>query len=87
MEEEEEEALFQCGGDSALEPVQMTPVIGGVIKDKGPFLESAGNFSGPRTDFNIETLRILAPALAHKPVRFVSSTNSCVLLPSKLLKR
>ena len=52
----------------------------------GPFLESPGNFTGPKSNIEIEILRISARALASKLLHFVSLTDSFVMLDSKLLK-
>ena len=51
---------------------------------KGPFLESPGNFSGPKSD--IEIWKVKAPVLASKLLHFVSLTDSFIMLHAKLLK-
>ena len=51
-----------------------------------PFLEWPGNFSGPKANFKIKTRLIVAQALAHKTLNFVSSTDVFIVLFSKLLK-
>ena len=53
---------------------------------RGPFLESPGNFSGPKSDFQIEIQRIRARVLANKLLLFVSLTDSFIMLNAKLLK-
>ena len=55
-------------------------------KPWGPFLERLGNVLGPKGNFEIKTCYIVAQFLAHKPVNFVSFTNSCIVLFSKLLE-
>ena len=52
----------------------------------GPFLESPGNFTGPKSNFQIEIQRIRARVLANKLLHFVSLTNSFIMLDAKLLK-
>ena len=56
-------------------------------KPWGPFLESPGNFSGQKSDFQIEIQRIRARVLANKLLLFVSLTDSFIMLNAKLLKR
>ena len=51
-----------------------------------PFLEKPGNFSGPKTNFKIKTCLMVAKGLPHKPVNFVSLTDSFIVLFSKTLK-
>ena len=58
----------------------------GVSGTWGPFLESPGNFSGPKSDFPIEIHRIRARVLANKLHHFVSLTDSFIMLNAKLLK-
>ena len=53
---------------------------------KVPFLERPGNFSGPKANFKNKTCLIVAQGLAHKPVNFVSLTDSFIVLFSKMLK-
>ena len=52
----------------------------------GPFLESPGNFSGPKSNIQIEIKRIRARLLASKLLHFVSLTDSFIMLDAKLLK-
>ena len=51
----------------------------------GLFLESPGNFSDPKPKFEIKTRRVVAQVLAHKPMHFVSLTDSSIVLLSKLI--
>ena len=53
---------------------------------RGPFLESPGNFSGPKSNIQIEIKRIRARVLASKLLHFVSLTDSFMMLDAKLLK-
>ena len=53
---------------------------------QGPFLESPGNFSGPKSNIQIEIKRIRARVLASKLLHFVSLTDSFIMLDAKLLK-
>ena len=52
----------------------------------GPFLESPVNFSGPKSNIQIEIKRIRARVLASKLLHFVSLTDVFILLDAKLLK-
>ena len=52
----------------------------------GPFLESPVNFSGPKSNIQIEIKRIRARVLASKLLYFVSLNDSFILLDAKLLK-
>ena len=52
----------------------------------GPFPESPGNFSGPKSNIEIEIKRIRARVLAKKLLHFVSLTDSFIMLDAKLLK-
>ena len=52
----------------------------------GPFLESPGNFSGPKLNIQIEIYRIRARVLASKLLCFVSLTDSFITLDAKLFK-
>ena len=52
----------------------------------GPFLESPVNFSGPKSNIQIEIKRIRARVLASKLLHFVSLTDGFILLDAKLLK-
>ena len=52
----------------------------------GPFLESPVNFSGPKSNIQIEIKRIRALVLASKLLYFVSLNDSFILLDAKLLK-
>ena len=52
----------------------------------GPFLESPGNFLGPKSNIQIEIKRIRARLLASKLLHFVSLTDSFIMLDAKLLK-
>ena len=56
------------------------------IRSRGPFLESPGNFSGPKSNIQIEIKRIRARVLASKLLHFVSLTDSFIMLDAKLLK-
>ena len=58
----------------------------GIYLSKGPFLESPGNFSGPKSNIQIEIYRIRARVLADKLLHFVSLTDSFIMLDAKLLK-
>ena len=53
---------------------------------KGPFLESPGNFSGPKSNIQIEIQRIRAQVLTSKLLHFVSLTDSFIMLHAQLLK-
>ena len=53
---------------------------------RGPFLESPGNFTGPKSNIQIEIKRIRARVLASKLLHFVSLTDSFIMLDVKLLK-
>ena len=55
-------------------------------RDWGPFLESPGDFSGPKSKIQIEIKRIRARFLARKRIHFVSLTDSFIMLDAKLLK-
>ena len=48
----------------------------------GLFLESPVNFSGPKSNIQIEIKRIRARVLASKLLHFVSLTDSFILLGS-----
>ena len=52
----------------------------------GPFLESPGNFSGPKSNIQIEIYRIRARVQASKLLHFVSLTDSFIMLDAKRLK-
>ena len=54
--------------------------------NRGPFLESPGNFSGPKSNIQIEIKRIRARLLASRLLHFVSLTDSFIMLDAKLLK-
>ena len=56
------------------------------VMNRGPFLESPGNFSGPKSNIQIEIKRIRARLLASKLLHFVSLTDSFIMLDAKLLK-
>ena len=56
------------------------------IQPRGPFLERPGNFSGPKSNIQIEIKRIGARILARKLLHFVSLTDSFIMLDAKLLK-
>ena len=58
----------------------------GLLLAWGPFLESPGNFSGPKSNIQIEILRTRARVLAGKLLHFVSLTDSFIMLDAKLLK-
>ena len=53
---------------------------------RGPFLERPGNFSGPKSNIQIEIKRIRARVLARKLLHFVLLTDSFIMLDAKLLK-
>ena len=53
---------------------------------RGPFLESPGNFSGPKSNIQIEIWSIKGRVLASKLLHFVSLTDSFIMLDAKLLK-
>ena len=53
---------------------------------RGPFLERPGNFSGPKSNIQIEIQRIRAQVLASRLLHFVSLTDSFIMLDAKLLK-
>ena len=53
---------------------------------RGPFLESPVNFSGPKSNIQIEIKTIRARVLDSKLLHFVSLTDSFILLDAKLLK-
>ena len=50
------------------------------------FLESPVNFSGPKSNIQIEIKRIRGRVLASKLLHFVSLTDSFIMLDAKLLK-
>ena len=50
------------------------------VPSRGPFLESPGNFSGPKSKIQIEIQRIRARILACKLLHFVSLTVSFLVL-------
>ena len=56
------------------------------LSSRGPFLERPGNFSGPKSDIQIEIKRTRARVLARKLLHFVSLTDSFIMLDAKLLK-
>jgi len=52
----------------------------------GPFLESPGNFSGPKSNIQIELQRIRARVLANKLLHFVSFTDvGCKTIKTSIL--
>ena len=53
---------------------------------RGPFLESPGNFSGPKLNIKIEMKRIRARVLRSKLLHFASLTDGFIMLDAKLLK-
>ena len=53
---------------------------------RGPFLQSPGNFTGPKSNIQIEIQRIRARVLASKLMHFVSLIDSFIMLDPKLLK-
>ena len=57
-----------------------------VFQTWGPFLESPGNFTGPKSNIQIEIKRIRARVLASKLLHLVSLTDSFIMLDAKLLK-
>ena len=56
------------------------------MKTWGPFLESPGNFSGPKSNFQTEKQKIRARVLVNKLLHFVSLTDSFIMLDAELLK-
>ena len=52
----------------------------------GPFLESPGNFTGPKSNIQIEISRVRARVLASRLLHFVSLTDCFIMLDAKLLK-
>ena len=52
----------------------------------GLFLESHGNFLGPKSNIQMEIERIRAPVLANKLLHFVLLTDSFIMLDAKVLK-
>ena len=56
------------------------------ILARGRFLESPGNFSGPKSNILIEKQRIRVRILASKVLHFVSITDSFIMLDTKLLR-
>ena len=52
----------------------------------GPFLESSDNFSGPKSNIQIEIKRIRVRVPASKLLHFVLLTDSFIMLDAKLLK-
>ena len=57
-----------------------------LLARRGPFLQSPDNFSGPKSNIQIEIKRIRARVLASKLLHFVSLTDSFIMLDAKLLK-
>ena len=53
---------------------------------RGPFLQSPDNFSGPKSNIQIEIKRIRARVLASKIVHFVSLTDSFIMLDKKTIE-
>ena len=53
---------------------------------RGPFLESPVNFTGPKSNIQIEIKRIRARVLASEQLHFVSLTDNFIVLYGKLLK-
>ena len=53
---------------------------------RGRFLESPGDFSGPKSNIQIEIYRKRARVVASKLRHFVSLTDSFIMLDAKLLK-
>ena len=51
-----------------------------------PFLETPGNFSGPKSNIQIEIKRIRARVLARKVLHFFSLTGSFIMLRCKTIK-
>ena len=58
----------------------------GKVSPWGRFIESPGNFSGPKSNIKIEISKIKARVLASKLLQFVSLTDSFVMSDAKLLK-
>ena len=54
--------------------------------DQGPVSRRPGNFSGPKSNIQIEIQRIRAQVLTSKLLHFVSLTDSFIMLHAKLLK-
>ena len=53
---------------------------------RGPFLKSPANFSGTKSNFQIEIKRIRVLVLANKLLHFFSLTDSFIKLDAKLLE-
>ena len=53
-------------------------------RERGPFLERPGNYSGSKANFEIKT--IVVKFLADKPLNFASLTDNFIVSFSKLLK-
>ena len=56
------------------------------LESWGPFLESPGKFSGPKSNIQIKIQRIRARVQASKLFHFVSLTDSFIMSDAKLLK-
>ena len=56
------------------------------LRARGPFLDSPVNFSGPKSNIQIQIKRIRARVLASKLLPFVSLTDIFIMLDAKLLK-
>ena len=55
------------------------------LNSTGPFLKRPGNFSGPKSNIQVEINRVRTRVLAKKLLHFVSLTDS-FMLDAKLLK-
>ena len=53
---------------------------------RGPFLETPGNLSGPKSSIHSEIKRLKAWVLASKLLHFISLTDRFILLDANLLK-
>ena len=67
-------------------PIRMKANSKHISGPRGPFLESSGDFLGPKSNIQIEIKRIRARVLARNLLHFVSLTNSFFVLDAKLLK-
>ena len=85
-------AQGKMGGALTLVPLQLqwTSLTGQknwpYYRGRGPLLESSGNFSGPKSNFQTEKQKIRARVLVNKLLHFVSLTDSFIMLHAKFLK-
>ena len=66
-------------------PFPIFPLSYAEFKTWGPFLESPGNFTGPKSNIQIE-IQMKARVLVSKLLHFVSLTDSFIVLDTKLLE-